>query len=143
MATAITETVGTHQGMFSGRMGRLNYFLGVALAWLLLLLPSVVSFILAIVLTAFSSTWSLLLLVPALTLACLFIIVAISAGARRLHDFNASGLWLFAYILLSVVPMVQFVFTLALLAVPGDEGNNKFGEPPVGGFNLRRIWFGS
>ena len=50
----------------------------------------------------------------------------LSASARRLHDLDRSGWWA----LLGYVPLVNFVLLL-LFVVPGTEGNNRFGPPPI------------
>lgn len=45
---------------------------------------------------------------------------------RRLHDFNWSG-W---FSLLFIIPILNAIFGLALLFVPGTKGANKYGQPP-------------
>ncbi|GEM_PF-711842 len=44
---------------------------------------------------------------------------------QRLHDFNLSG-W---FLLLSLVPIINSIFGLLVLAIPGTRGTNQFGPP--------------
>ena len=46
-------------------------------------------------------------------------------GARRLNDINLSG-WLS---LLSLIPLVNLLFWLVLLFIPGNPGANRYGPP--------------
>lgn len=60
-------------------------------------------------------------------LAILALIVpAIAAAARRLHDTDKSGWWY----LISLIPYVGGIILLVLLALPGTEGPNRFGDAP-------------
>ncbi len=59
-------------------------------------------------------------------------IVWVIIGIKRLHDFNASGL--FAVFL--IVPIINFFATILIGLIPGTPGPNRFGEhtdriPPV------------
>ena len=47
--------------------------------------------------------------------------------ARRLHDTNKSGWWVF----LSLVPVLNIAY-LVWLATDGDKGDNRFGKDPKG-----------
>ena len=104
---------------FSGRIGRVRY-----LAYTLgpsFLLMFISSIVLAVLMpTVASRKWlPLLVYVP-----CFFLLAVMSA--RRLHDMNASG-WLSLF---SLIPLVNFLFGLVLLCVPGEQGENRFGPPP-------------
>ena len=55
----------------------------------------------------------------------IFLIPVMIISAKRLHDFNVSG-W---FALLELVPIVNIIFPIALMFIPGSKGNNKFGEP--------------
>jgi hypothetical protein len=46
---------------------------------------------------------------------------------RRLNDMTVSG-WL---ILLMFVPLANFVMALAMLFVPGSDGDNRYGPAPT------------
>jgi len=51
---------------------------------------------------------------------------SIGVGIRRLHDTNRTGWWL----LVSLVPLVGWIWIIVLLALAGDEGPNRYGPPP-------------
>lgn len=104
---------------FNGRIGRLRY-----LAWSLVLMIAFV--ILGAVLSAVDT------LSETLGGALLFVavvgmlVVTLQIGVQRLHDMGWSG-WLW---LLNLVPIVNSVFWLLMLVVPGTLGANRFGPQP-------------
>ncbi|VEG13554.1 Inner membrane protein yhaH [Moraxella cuniculi] len=55
-----------------------------------------------------------------------FFIPEIAVGARRLHDTNKSGWWY----LLSLIPLFGTLALIALLAIEGDQTENRYGPPP-------------
>lgn len=55
------------------------------------------------------------------------LIIAILWGKRRLNDLNRSGWW----ILLLLVPLVNLIFIIYLLAFGGTNGSNNYGPVPV------------
>ncbi len=102
-----------------GRIGRLRY-----LAWsLALLLAGLPLLALAGMGLAFSPPLGGVLL--ALVIGGM-LLASVQFGVKRLHDLNWSG-WLW---LLNLVPMVNGVFALLLLVVPGTSGANRYGPPP-------------
>ena len=64
------------------------------------------------------------LLAPVALLAS---IVILKAAVSRLHDLGWPG-WV---VLLAFVPLVDIVFFLVLLTVPGQKKTNAYGEPPI------------
>lgn len=110
-----------------GRIGRLRY-----LAWTLVLtvamlvaggIISTASFAVA----AASPTAGIILgslLGFALFVALVW--VSVQIGVQRLHDLGWSG-WLY---LLNLVPLVNSIFPLLLLVLPGNAGANQYGPPP-------------
>ena len=55
-----------------------------------------------------------------------FVAVAVScwaSGSQRIRDFGQSGVW----ILLTLVPYVGWIVSLAIMFVPSSEGENKYG----------------
>ncbi|MCJ8168535.1 DUF805 domain-containing protein [Atopomonas sediminilitoris] len=105
----------------SGRIGRLRY-----LAW------SLVMMFAAIPLAAIGGG-----LIASDTIAPLGWLIMIAAfigilvygvtiGVQRLHDIGWSG-WLY---LLNLVPVVNWVFPIVVLVMPGTQGANRFGPPP-------------
>jgi uncharacterized membrane protein YhaH (DUF805 family) len=49
-----------------------------------------------------------------------------TASVRRLHDHDKSG-WLF---LLSMIPVVGWLFYLIMMLTPGTDGENDYGPDP-------------
>ena len=67
-------------------------------------------------------------LVIALLVALIVLAVSIfGLGIRRLHDLGKSGWW----ILLSFVPVANFILGLYLMFKKGMEGDNRFGPDPL------------
>jgi uncharacterized membrane protein YhaH (DUF805 family) len=64
------------------------------------------------------------LLAPVALLAS---IVILKAAVSRLHDLGWPG-WV---VLLAFVPLVDILFFLALLTVPGQKKTNAYGAPPM------------
>lgn len=54
---------------------------------------------------------------------------SLAIGARRLHDHGKSGWWQ----LVGIIPFVGLVIFIILMALPGDEGENRFGPKPTAG----------
>lgn len=55
-----------------------------------------------------------------------FVAVSVSAWAsasQRIRDFGHSGVW----ILLSLIPYIGWVVCLAIMFIPSDTGENKYG----------------
>ncbi|MGY2378061.1 DUF805 domain-containing protein [Pseudomonas sp. SDO524_S393] len=110
-----------------GRIGRLRY-----LAWTLVLTVAmlVASGIIATagfaVATASPTAGIILgsLLGFALFVALLW--VSVQIAVQRLHDLGWSG-WLW---FLNLVPLVNSIFPLLLLVLPGNTGANQYGAPP-------------
>ena len=48
-------------------------------------------------------------------------------GIRRMHDLNKSGWWL----LISLIPYVNFIFGLYIVFAPGTHGDNQYGADPL------------
>ena len=54
---------------------------------------------------------------------------SLALGARRLHDHGKSGWWQ----LIGIIPFIGLIAFIILMALPGDEGENRFGPNPKGG----------
>lgn len=111
---------------FEGRMGRVSYFNAGALAWVGIALIGIMA---AVLLPLFRS---LLVLIPVGIAGIVFILWSLRITALRLHDFNFSGWWG----LLTLVPYLGFVAAILLLAVPGTDDDNDYGEKPRQGNGL-------
>ncbi|MBL4792490.1 DUF805 domain-containing protein [Citromicrobium bathyomarinum] len=69
--------------------------------------------------------WWLIILIP-----------SISVSVRRLHDRNMTGWWYLGFIVLSLIPLIGFVASIAyivVMALPGTPGPNKYGPSPKEG----------
>jgi uncharacterized membrane protein YhaH (DUF805 family) len=53
-------------------------------------------------------------------------VLLLSASIRRLHDHGKSG-WLF---LLTLIPLVGWIFYLIMMLTPGTVGENEYGSDP-------------
>ena len=61
---------------------------------------------------------------PFFAIPLLIIIIGlITSAVRRLHDLNASGLWLVVWF----VPFANFILAIRLVAGPSTRGPNKYG----------------
>ena len=65
---------------------------------------------------------------PMVTLLCYIpmLILLFIMGARRLNDVNLSG-WLSLF---SLIPLINLLFGLVLLFIPGNDRTNRYGPPP-------------
>ncbi|MGY1919741.1 DUF805 domain-containing protein [Pseudomonas tolaasii] len=110
-----------------GRIGRLRY-----LAWTLVLTVAtlVASGILFTagfaIATAAPTVAAIFGVLTGLALFVAMVWVSVQIGVQRLHDLGWSG-WLY---LLNLVPLVNSVFPLLLLVLPGNSGANQYGPPP-------------
>lgn len=70
--------------------------------------------------TAFSSLYSLVILLP-----------SIAVAVRRLHDTGRSGWWY----LIVLVPFAGSIILLVFMCLEGERGDNKYGPDPksIGG----------
>ena len=56
------------------------------------------------------------------------IVPSIAVAVRRLHDTNRPG-WMY---LISLIPLIGFIWLIVLLCFASDKGTNRFGENPQG-----------
>lgn len=105
---------------FKGRIGRMRY-----LAWSLVLMFAFAVVIAALsAVTLLSETLGGILIIGA---SIGMLVISVQIGVQRLHDMGWTG-WLW---LLNLVPIVNSVFWIIMLVVPGTVGSNRFGpEPP-------------
>jgi uncharacterized membrane protein YhaH (DUF805 family) len=101
-----------------GRIGRLRY-----LAWSLVLMFVTTGVMAVVAIAAGISEVLGGLLGIAVVIGML--VVSVQIGAQRLHDIGWSG-WL---LLLNIVPIINSVFWLLMLVIPGTLGANRFGPP--------------
>lgn len=68
------------------------------------------------------AVWWLLVLIP-----------SIAVAVRRFHDRDMTGWWYLGFIVLSLIPFIGFIASIAfivVMALPGTDGPNRFGESP-------------
>jgi uncharacterized membrane protein YhaH (DUF805 family) len=96
---------------FEGRDNRPQY-------WYFYLVNLIVYIVLGFINTAIlASLYALVVLIP-----------SIAIGIRRLHDIGKSGWWL----LISLIPIVGWIWIIVLLATKGEDKPNKYGSVPKG-----------
>ena len=107
---------------FSGRRNRKSYIL-----LLLAQVGAAVALgILAIVALMMLNSAAPLAYLLILAVAAGFVAVAVSGwanGSQRIRDFGKSGVW----ILLTLVPYIGWIASLAIIFIPSDPGENKYG----------------
>ncbi|WP_310621425.1 DUF805 domain-containing protein [Flexibacterium corallicola] len=118
---------------FSGRRNRMSYFL-YSLA--ILIVPLFVVFVggmllggLGVMFESLVDTGGIFFVVVFLPLFVILFAIAVSSIAvqtQRVRDFGWSG-WT---VLITLIPYVGWLFSLAILLVPGTEGENRYGPSP-------------
>ena len=106
---------------FSGRARRKEYWLFV----LAFIVASVVALGIDISSGTFDEIEVFGVSSTIVTLGLLIPYVAVSV--RRLHDTNRSGWW----ILISIIPLIGYIWIIVLCCLKGDEGENQFGSDPL------------
>lgn len=89
---------------FMGRINRTEYIISIIISILLLLLSSVIENGIGKNILLIIGDW-----------------LWLSQGARRLHDFGASGGWI-------LIPVVSWIY---IIFPKGDEGENEYGKAPA------------
>ncbi|MBC3256329.1 DUF805 domain-containing protein [Pseudomonas paralactis] len=110
-----------------GRIGRLRYLAWtLALTVALLVATGIISTVGFAVATASPTIAIILGSLLGFALFVALVVVSMQIGVQRLHDMGWSG-WLY---LLNLVPVVNSVFPILLLVLPGNAGANQYGAPP-------------
>lgn len=102
---------------FEGRINRWPYFwrpflLGIAMSFFLMLCDMVLPMSMMAILYKIAPVFN--------------IVVTSSFIVRRCHDLDKSGWWC----LLTLVPIVNFIFLIYLLFAKGTDGWNQYGPEP-------------
>ncbi|OGE83793.1 MAG: hypothetical protein A2846_00095 [Candidatus Doudnabacteria bacterium RIFCSPHIGHO2_01_FULL_49_9] len=100
--------------VFSGRAGRREY-------WMFVLANLIVSFGLGII----SGMLDMKILYQLYTLAV--IIPSLAVAARRLHDTDRSGWWLF----IGAIPFIGVLILIVFMAQESQPGMNQYGQGPM------------
>ena len=112
---------------FTDRLGRVRY-IGYSMA--LGIVTFVALMLSLVVIAAIAGEQSVLVALLATVMGVAATVVSVMFAIRRLHDMNLTG-WI---ALVSLVPLLNLLFTVALMLVPGTKGENRFGPqtPPNG-----------
>ena len=107
--------------VFNGRSRRAEY-------WYFFLFNIIVSIVLGIIdaVLGFGAASGVGILGGIYSLAVL--IPGIAVGVRRLHDIGKSG-WM---LLISLIPLIGWIWFLVLMATDSNPGDNKYGSNPKG-----------
>ena len=106
---------------FEGRRNRKSYLL----ATLTILAALLVVWGVFIGIAA-ASSWAALAIPIILTIPV--VVMAWAIGSQRCRDFGWTG-WA---ILITLLPYVGWIFSLAILFIPGTQGPNRYGPDPLG-----------
>jgi uncharacterized membrane protein YhaH (DUF805 family) len=106
---------------FSGRRNRKSYLLyGLVVTVLLSVIWGIA------VVAMYGAGWGPLVVAGLVTLPIM--VSGWAVGAQRCHDFGWTG-WA---MLLNLIPYIGWIFSLAILFIPGKQGSNRYGPDPVG-----------
>jgi uncharacterized membrane protein YhaH (DUF805 family) len=107
---------------FSGRRNRQSY--------IYLLLSQIGALIglsiVAMIATAMIASVAPLAYLLLIAVVAGFVAVCVSGwanGSQRIRDFGHSGVW----ILLTLIPYVGWIVSLAIMFIPSNEGDNRYG----------------
>jgi len=133
----VAKTVKGVHGFFRGRIGRKDFFLGLLSLTLLFAVVSGIIFICFALFVgilpdtvAFVARWFNGILIVLCALVALSF--SLSLYVRRVHDIGKSSWWL----LLLLVPFINYGMVLYLLFKKGEESENRFGDEPLSGVGL-------
>lgn len=107
---------------FSGRRNRQSYFL----YGLLLLAFQIVLWSVAAALLYGIGGWLFLVLAGLISIPCA--VSGWAVGSQRCRDFGWTG-WA---MLITIIPYVGWIFAVAILFIPGTQGENRYGPDPLG-----------
>ena len=129
--------MGLATSFYRGRLNRTTYIGGILVSFLLLwLCASLDGVLLRLAGVALHSPISNVTSYLDLVLPIAF---ASTCCVRRLHDVGASGKWL----LLVLIPVAAPVLGVVLLALPGEQGINRFGPGPSDQLDIQTLLLGS
>lgn len=123
---------------FQGRSRRSEY-------WWVVLAYFVIAFVAGLLLTTIGGGVENLNIIGYFIGGVLFlfwlavIIPGMALCVRRFHDLNQTGWLVLVFALLSVIPLIGLLASIAWLvwfAMPGTTGPNKYGADPKGGHDV-------
>ncbi len=113
--------------IFEGRIGRKHYFFGMLFIFLIFLSIEAISFHTGVELDF------LRIIIGIVVLPFSF-----GLGIRRLHDLGYSG-WL---LLVLFIPVINIIFGLYMIFVPGKEAGEKYGNRADHRINSVKVMLG-
>ncbi|WP_299779730.1 DUF805 domain-containing protein [uncultured Formosa sp.] len=112
------KVVKEHYADFKGRARRQEYWMFVLINMIISWSLSLFDYVLGTSFFAIiSGLYSLAVIIP-----------GIAVSVRRLHDVGKSG-W---YLLLSLIPIIGWIWLLILMVTDGESGPNNWGDNPKG-----------
>lgn len=111
---------------FNGRIGRLRY-MAYGIGSYLLLMMVMIPVVGTSALTGGEEAMSTFAMIAMGIIYIAMLVAGVAFAKRRLNDLNRSGWW----ILLSIVPLVNLLFTIYVIFFPGTESDNDFGAAPA------------
>ncbi len=114
--------------LYTGRINRKNYILGVYLFLPLLFSPFalIIMFLLSL-LPLSNLSLELLIMIVLYTFCIVYLVLVFSLHVRRFHDLGNSG-WRALFFL---IPLVNIIILISLLASRGKDETNEYGEAPL------------
>jgi len=107
---------------FSGRRNRQSYIYLLLSQIGALIGLSIVAMIATAMITSVAPLAYLLLIAVVAGFVAVFV-SGWASGSQRIRDFGHSGVW----ILLTLIPYVGWIISLAIMFVPSTEGENRYG----------------
>ena len=105
---------------FSGRRNRKSYFLYAVLVFVLLAVIWGVALAMA-----YNDGWSGIIIAGLISLP--IVVSSWTVGAQRCRDFGWTG-WA---MLITLIPYIGWIFALAIMFIPGNQGSNRYGPDPI------------
>ena len=106
-----------YSNLYIGRADRRDYWIAI-----------IAAFVVKVLFFYFWSNFNVIAALIILPFWGILTITATSVMVKRLHDTNRSG-W---YILLLLLPPIAIIyFAIVCGFLKGDEGSNKYGDPPT------------
>jgi uncharacterized membrane protein YhaH (DUF805 family) len=107
---------------FSGRRNRRSYIYLLLSQIGALIGLSIVAMIATVMIASVAPLAYLLLIAVVAGFVAVFV-SGWASGSQRIRDFGHSGVW----ILLTLIPYVGWIVSLAIMFVPSTEGENRYG----------------
>jgi uncharacterized membrane protein YhaH (DUF805 family) len=117
MSKPVTESLFS----FSGRRNRKSYIL----ASLLIFVVVLALWLIAGVISYASGGYAMLIIAGLLSIPLM--VAAWALGSQRCRDFGWTG-WA---MLITLIPYVGWIFSIAIMFVPGMQGGNRYGPDPL------------